>query len=469
MPTVLSQLDPLLDAWRALVVEDPGMLSMAPDPDRDELVSEVRARIQGGRAVSGALAWWAEREGGLEERERSVHLQAVLHALDVHFGGQPLQPVDGDGSTVRLVGRRWWASVASQARRPFSVQEPFPHLARGALQREEWVEARAVTDALGPALRDGVVRVGLCALPDGCPAVFEATGVVDHETLGFRGVSVGDSPGDPSGLEGAVAWAVERGVHVLAFPELAVDEAGRAALRAAVEATPGSLGLVVAGSFHVASEHDAGDTANGSPVWAVVGGGVVPVCTVEKTEPITTGPGRMGRSIRERAEAEGCVAVREDIRPSGQVRVVATPVGAFSVLICKDALVLGEGGPLGNVRARAYRSADHVVIPSMNERAAAWFWEQAEESGRHFEAATYYVNAGWVAGAGADVAFWSLPYRVDGLATDPEELGGAARFPAGHEGVDRAERPVRSPLPDGGRALVEVPLPTLDWFGGGAR
>jgi hypothetical protein len=105
----------------------------------------------------------------------------------------------------------------------------------------------------------------------------------------------------------------------------------------------------------------------------------------------------------------------------------------------------------------------------MNKSAAAWFWGQAEESGRHFEAATYYVNAGWFAEEGADVAFWSLPYPVGGLATEPEGLGGAARFPKGFEGVDRAESPTQASLPDDGRALVEVPLPALDWFAGGAR
>lgn len=469
MPTVLSQLDPLLNAWRALAEDDPTMLSMEPDPDRDELSVEVRERIQGKGAVTEALAWWAEREGDLDERGRVVHLQAVLHALDIHFGGQPLQPVDGEGERIRLVGQRWWGAVASRPRRPFTIQEPFPHLARGVLHREEWVEERAATEAFGSALLDGALRVGLCALPGSGPTAFEATEVVDLDTLGFRGTSVDDPSGECAPLREAVAWAVERGVHVLAFPELAVDEAGRTALRDAIKSTPGSLCLVVAGSFHVASERDANAVANGSPVWAVVEGVAVPVCTVEKTEPITTGPAGLGGDIQQRAEAESCTAVREHIQPGGRVRVVPTPVGAFSVLICKDALVLGADGPFGDIRTKAYRSADHVVIPSMNGSAAAWFWGQAEESGRHHETATYYVNAAWVADDGVDVAFWSLPYRVGGLTTEPEDAGGHARFPSGHEGRDEAETSRVSAPPDSGRVLVEVPLPTLDWFSGGAR
>lgn len=469
MPTVLSQLDPLLDEWRALAEGDPAMLSMEPDPDRDELTVEVRERIQGKAAVTEAVAWWSEREGDLDERERMVHLQAVLHALDAHFGGQPLQPVDGEGDRIRLVGQRWWGTVASRPRRPFTIQEPFPHLARGVLRREEWVEKRAVTEAFGSALVDGALRVGLCALPGSGATAFEPTDVVDHDTLGFRGVSVDDPSGEYEPLREAVAWAVERDIHVLAFPELAVDGAGRTALQDAIESSPGSLCLVVAGSFHVASERDPETIANGSPVWAVVEGAVVPVCTVEKTEPITTGPATLGGDIQQRAEAESCTAVREHIQPSGRVRVVPSPVGAFSVLICKDALVLGAEGPFGDIRAKAYRSADHVVIPSMNGSAAAWFWGQAEESGRHHETATYYVNAAWVAGDGVDVAFWSLPYEVGGLATEPEDASGHARFPAGHEGLDEAGTARVSASPAGGRVLVEVPLPTLDWFGGGAR
>lgn len=476
MPTPLDDLDDLLDSWRSLAEQHPHVLTepgMWDDLEVQQLRSDLTGWVQRGKPVVGALEWWRTHESDYsDDASRAEALTVLLTALDDHFTGNPTRPIAVAGG-FRLVGQRWWWTTTDQPRAPFSVQEPFRCLMRGVVKDDEWIHHTGLRIAFAHALRGGRLRVGLCALTGACRTTFEGTRPLGRGVYGFRGTSVEPPEAAAAELRECVAWAAEQGVHVLIFPELAIDAEGRGVLRGAIQESPRELCLVVPGSFHVESERDASRYANSAPLWAVVGGRVETIGVEEKTEPLTTGASRVGEAVREVARSAGCSAVREDVRPDGHVRLVSTPVGILAVVICRDALMEATEGAFGDVSVRAFRAADHVLLVSMNGSPSAWFWSRAELIARQFEAATFYVNADHVitpqTADTVDLAFWRLPYRPAFLATAPEGCGDRARLfrSAPSASDDPAVR--TGPLPDSGRALVEFPASAVDYFAVGAR
>jgi hypothetical protein len=476
MPTPLDDLDDLLATWRSLAKQHPHVLTEAGvwnDLEFQQLRSDLTGWVQRGKPVIGALEWWRSHESDYpDDSSRAEALTVLLTALDDHFSGNPTRPVTVAGG-FRLIGQRWWWTTTAQPRAPFSVQEPFRCLMRGTVEDDEWIYHTSLRLAFAHALRGDRLRVGLSALTGACRTTFEGTRPLGRGIYGFRGASVAPPEVAAAELRECVAWAAEHGVHVLIFPELAIDAEGRDILRGAIQESPGEICFVVPGSFHGESERDASRYANAAPLWAVIGRRVETIGVEEKAEPLTTSAARVGGAVQEAARSAGCSTVREDIRPDGRVRLVSTPIGILAVVICRDGLTEAAEGAFGDVSVRAFRAADHVLLISMNGSPSAWFWSRAELIARQFEAATFYVNADHVitpqTAATVDLAFWRLPYRPASLVTTPEGYGDRARLFRSAPSASDDPAVHKGPLPDSGRALVDFPVSAVDYFAGGAH
>lgn len=261
-----------------------------------------------------------------------------------------------------------------------------------------------------------VLRIGLCVLGRHAKTQFEATGVLDEANRihGFRATGVvwdGGSQGSVEAeLQACVAWAHEARIHVLCFPELALDEDGRNALRREIERDPGSLCVIFPGSFHEPDPEPKRTIGwvNRARIWAVHAGAtpeVVELGGFEKTEPFTMSPEHVGDAIHNHDPDSGCLGYREHIDPGDQIVIVPTPVGRFGIAICRDSF-------RPNLMSRYAPVVDHLVVISMNEARTDWFWSTSEDLARRSFAASYYVNSTQFVGAydtTVDLAFFCFP------------------------------------------------------------
>lgn len=123
-------------------------------------------------------------------------------------------------------------------------------------------------------------------------------------------------PGDArqASLIASVQAAQDAGAHIMVLPEFTLDLDHRRALaRLLRSAAPGSLALVVAGSFH----EPVGETAfNTAPLYAANGRAVL-----------------THRKLRVFGSPDQGA---EDVSLGDSIQVLATPVGCMTVLICKD-------------------------------------------------------------------------------------------------------------------------------------
>src|SRR5205807_827873 len=114
---------------------------------------------------------------------------------------------------------------------------PLRHLRRVRATSAAWIEVP--DDAFAPMLRGGALQIALCGLGAGAPVFGPTTvaapvGADAGPTQRFAAGSVESLVGaDPlQQLRDAVSWAVDRGAHVLCFPELCVTPQRVAAVRA---------------------------------------------------------------------------------------------------------------------------------------------------------------------------------------------------------------------------------------------
>jgi hypothetical protein len=429
----------------------------------------------------------AVTDGADPDRDHFVHLCVILDALDAQAAASALQALPFEGGK-RLVGERWWRTQPGPPLWPLSVHHRFPHLDRGMLAKDEWIDDAIITAAFENLHRQGNLSVGICTLAGTSETVFAGTRSLDPErgTYGFRAASVsaGESGWSPSDeLREVVQWVRDEGVHVLLLPELSVDTDGRCVLEEEITRNPGELRLIIPGSFHLSTGDSDAPWANTAPVWIVSrtpgGTHLVPVGEAGKREPFdmpATLPEKAPtfvRAVHQAAQDDPSAdfgTLLEDIGGPGHVPFVATPFGVFSCLICKDALVT-TGDP-GDLPMRTLRAADHLALLAMNGSSASWFWGQAELGARQFFAATYFANAAQLVRLGdasTPLAFWLLPRPL----TQPRP--GQKVLPA-----DRKAHRVaffRAPLPTSaaphrqsekwptdGRVLVRIPLEHVSGF-----
>jgi hypothetical protein len=285
-----------------------------------------------------------------------------------------------------------------------------------------------------------------------------------HGVYGFRGTEVawhgpaGESVA--SELIACLKWAREARVHVLCFPELAVDMAGREVLARELEKDPGTIALVVPGSFHQIAS-DGPERVNRAPAWLLGETGLSGEGGFDKTDPFNSGAAEFAELFQD--IPEDCVECKEDIRPGTGLTVIETPVGHFGIAICKDATnhTLIEG--YGN-------AVDHLLVLSMNPRGTSVFWAQGGESiVRRHGASMVYVNSAQgipKTDEGADLVFTYFPqhtglrnrlYRYNVLGT---AIARAAGQPPPPSGTRHPERPAEIHcVPPNMRVLIEVPIP----------
>ncbi len=492
--SALSVLPSLLQVFSDQYDHHVGALSPSPfETDRwSRLRDSVSTRLSDGGAVLAASAFWnkARDAEAYTDEERFIHLYVILHALDAHMGGLTLQAIPhghlNGRERIHLVGQRWWDTHPGVVRRRLSFHEHFPHLGRGLVYADEWVDCAQIGKAFAALVHGERLTVALCTLSGQSLTQFDGTRPLDSAAgvFGFAATGVEDAPTETSASEllGTVQWAREIGAHVLVLPELSVDAAGRQCLQSEIEHDPGSLRLIIPGSFH--SPTDKGRTVNDAPVWLVDRSGgtarVVQVAAARKREPFDMdarapdqAPAFARRAHQAATDSPSATfgALREDIDATGHLPIVATPIGVFCVLICKDSLVLPTD--FGTSPLRGFRIADHLALVSMNESPAAWFWDEADRSARQYGSATYYANTPQLVHSGdsaTELAFWLLPRLGTVVAADPTQSGKRDKRTE-HKVTLFRTLPPSIPKrqvalwPETGRAHVSVSIPCGELFG----
>lgn len=478
----------LLDAFHELCRYHGDALTASPyEHERWRQVRDgLTDRFLDENPVTAAAGSWdafrVETPSDAPGRDLLVHLWVVLDALDRHFASQPLQAVRRDRS-VHLIGERWWTTLSGSVVRPLASHEHFPHLTRGHIRDEEWTDDTTVADRFQEVAWGDDLCVGLYTL-DGYEghATTQCVGTrpLDSErgVYGFRAEAVTGRRDPADELRAAVAWARDAGVHILLFPELAIDERGRDALREEIGRDPGQLRLVVPGSFHVSTGSDDAPWANTAPVWLVSASGIVAALGTDarKREPFempalpppdASPPTLQAHQSAWDDDTATFQTLREDIGGRGHVPFVATPLGVLSVLICRDALPAPGTAPDADLPYRALRAADHLAFLAMNGSASAWFWERGEEASRQFFSGCYFVNAAQAVredDQSTPVAFWLLPDIREAIQSDPDLSKPSPRH--SHRALfyrtppppDTAPHRRVAPWPVSGGLFVRIPL-----------
>lgn len=489
--TLAEGLVALLDAYDARLNALENQAAIRDHADRAEVRGEVNGWLKAfrqGNPFRVALDAWP----GLRDRPRQLipgvgasavlHLHALLRALDEHH-----RHLDVVGLPHRehrlLVGRRWWDGSPEAAggeadaeddegpeeTEEFASSSAFPRLRRGYVAEADWVVGDEVDVAFAGVAMAPRLRVGLSTLTHSQSTRFVPTGPRSGR-YGF--VSGGVDGSLSAALCDTIRWARKSGVHILFLPELTVDSDGLDVLERELLLDPGSLRLVVPGSYHVPT--GTGHRANAAPVWLVAETGrVVPLGRVGKAERFSVravAPDKAPAFVREVHAAadeaeEGYDWLIEDTLDIGSGVVVRTPVGVVSALICKDVLVDPPSPPRTHRASEAVRAADHLGLLSMNENRVAWFGSRAAVAVRQHLTGTYYANAAFVVGAqdsAVALAFWLLPPGRGAVSSEPEAPDArSARRMAFY-----ARRPESTPdasfvpgqWPVSGHLMVEIPV-----------
>jgi hypothetical protein len=185
-------------------------------------------------------------------------------------------------------------------------------------------------------------------------------------------------------------------------------------IRKELESDPGSLQMVLPGSFHQSIDPI---TTNSAPIWFLPDRNGFATASIEeffhhKTERLVlktsaiAGFGGM-QPVAQSAASTNCDHVFEDIAVHREGHLIDTPLGVFGIAICRDALA--------NTRLQGlYQLAvDHLFIISM-DAGRGWFSEFAERVARGGPTATYYVNATQAATGPGDpvAASWRTPEKI---------------------------------------------------------
>lgn len=388
--------------------------------------------------LTEAKRWWDRFAATAGPEERFLGLRLLLDFLDRRYSDlPPAESPDG----MFILGAVWWnwygRKAAENGRGPLDKAKsqrewPFPHLrvvrpgpgAPPGAPRYKCVWPLVDPTVFGPALLSPVLRFGLCSLSGTAKTWFDPRPVLDQEAgvIGFAATRIACDDADPGRAKEAyldelrrcVWWAVETQVHVLCLPELCACEAGRRVVREEIERDPGSLCLVVPGTFHdpaaaaattadppgadpgpgPAAEAVAVDSLclNAAPIWVVgAGNRVEQVALFRKVEPFNAPVDHLDgvdvlRDVRAAAVAQHMTHVEEYIEPGTDLCFIETPVGVFGIAVCKDV-------KLGDFMTDNARVADHLLIPSMNGNASALFVQTGLTLAQNFCVASYYVNA----------------------------------------------------------------------------
>ena len=406
----------------------------APDVKRI-LVSLERdiPLVSGTQCLVSAQAWWKQHQAAVSvvnEFEEFQRLHTLLRYLDAAYSSKRETSMRV-GIDQLFLGRRWWNARARQESRgrqapldglSFRIATEFPHIRiiKGANETGWVVHDRP--DTFANAIKERKLRIGLCALRGSATTVFEPTRVVssDGPSFGFVASGINQKEGSvPYGseLREAIQWARERRLHIICFPELSICVEGRRIIFDELVRDPGVLSLIVVGSFHKTRDSET-LPVNSAPYWIVDDSRVVHrLGEFVKTQPFfmsidTALHFSNLHATCNAARSAGCRTVVEDIVLGGAPHIIQTPVGTFGIVICKDFLagrdLLDRYAPI----------IDHLLVPSMNAAASAWFFSGSEELARTNAVATFYVNCTQAvddpSNTDVDMAFLHTPGVHDG-------------------------------------------------------
>jgi hypothetical protein len=409
-------------------------LAAYPDPV-DEHTHQIKAELpefhedSSDSVIAWAVEWWHARGEPLARgRPRFELLHYLLRRLDnIVVTHTPKRVCTAHGTLT--LGPPWWhlyrrVRAAEHGHSPHAYQftPQRPPLINIRLLRNEsprCVQSGRFKSRMRLLVSDKApaeLRIGLCVLGDEGQAKFTPTSVVDESEgmYGFKSTLVADLPGRENSvareLEECVSWARHNKIHILCFPELSVDSAGREVIRNAVLADPGSLCLLVPGSFHSEAEGKIG-RANRAPVWLVeqdfVEGKTLTRLRddgwFDKGDPFTL----------DAEDARGALdpiptdarSFREHIDLGTTLTVIDTVAGRVGIAICKD--LLGT-----DVSERYGAVIDHLVVISLSPKGGGIFWGVGHMASRREHVAVYYVNScQWVPpdNSTLDLAYASFP------------------------------------------------------------
>ena len=361
---------------------------------------------------------WRQVSKGLQGLKRTRLLDFLLGQLDDHYSRHSLIQLKTAHGTL-ILGRRWWKQYAPHQTRSKFDDFSFLHMRLILNRKDHFISTLKhkgqFTAFFEQSARGEPFRVGLVCFSGNAKTWFEGTRPLPKEdkVYGFQASHVAPSEAFDAELKACLAWARKEKVHILCLPELCVSPVGRELLKQEIEKEPGSLCLVLPGTFHE-SDPD-GSIINTAPVWLVGANGIVALATYHKGSRFemslkkASGLPNMANASKPAGE-KGCEVLKEDTLPIQEMCLLSTPIGLIGVMICKDMLV-------DRISQGYLDLVDHMLVLSMNASPTTIFYGKAESAARNYLTGTFYVNATQVVAAdnsSIEMAFWYPPTKVDG-------------------------------------------------------
>lgn len=345
---------------------------------------------------AAAECWRAvSTRNDLDENERFCHVLQILRRLDeiATIQGTTI-PVFHDSRMMRI-GVQWW---------PMNHHMPDTYLNTSdggrpaenrfmSIQVFDDFERNVVpsADQLSATIRNpenSSVRVGLCPLSGLASPVPMRTRRLNETEIGFVVTAMHPQDAYHSELEAHLAWAKEKGIHVLCFPELTVCPTGIDTIKTTLKTFDGEAKpmLVFPGSFHYQGNSNYQAFQNKGGVWESPF--EAPIKYYQKSEPFSIPPSMIPPSMLEEVQSDAYRLV-EDIEEEIHFTHLDTPIGYIGIIICKDGIF-----PPSRIDPRRLALNDHLFILSMNFSETAGFKKLASQMTKFGNTAVYFVNAG---------------------------------------------------------------------------
>lgn len=301
-----------------------------------------------------------------------AHPLALIRALDDYLASTRVLSRSGMPDSYEEDGAsHWLVPVTLQARRGARLDRQPARLARWFHRHAVLpsrtahgievvcIPTRAQLDTCLDALvqqPDGQLKVWIAHFDDGADVVWDQSA----SPIGnWRCLSVANRATRWASILDTLARAQQAGAHVVVFPEFALDLQHREQLAAHLRRNPSGLQLVVAGAFHEPMHGGAMDAYN--------------------TAPVFDADGRTLFSHRKLRLFGSTDEGAEFVQVGNRVHVLVSPVGAMTVLICKD--FMDEDPRVDNLLAEV--PVDWVWVPSYgNEITLRLHKERAKKLAR---------------------------------------------------------------------------------------
>jgi predicted amidohydrolase len=267
--------------------------------------------------------------------------------------------------------------------------------------------------------REGSLRIALCSLRGAWRPQFDL--LEDDEGRETRFVArqhILEEKPEALGkhLDQILQEVLRESIHILAFPELSIDEGTRELLREKLRKLRprNPLLAVFAGTFHIRPKkkeypHKGTDPYNEAVVWNGLG---EPLWTQYKRGAFRLQPHQVKEeffpSLKESPRKYPGLSAVEGIRQGAELVVVDSDLGRLTVLICADALEPGPGYKEVLDRVRP----DLALILAMSEKTSGF--DQERERLVQQDIGSLFVNAACVCKEGeSDLAFIDLSIHED--------------------------------------------------------